>query len=37
LLFRLGATCERVHAGVRGLDLIDEAERYSRAARSLGV
>jgi uncharacterized protein (TIGR02569 family) len=37
LLFRLGATSERVRAGVRGLDLTDEAERYSRAAAAIGL
>ena len=37
LLFRLGATSERVLAGVQGLDLDDEAERYDRAATAVGL
>ena len=37
LLFRIGATCERVRVGVPGLDLTDEAERYNRAATALGL
>jgi hypothetical protein len=37
LLFRIGATSERVHAGVPGLDVPDEALRYEHAAAVLGL
>lgn len=37
LLFRMCTTSERVRAGVPGLDVQDEAERYRRAATTLGL
>lgn len=37
LLFRIGATSERVNAGRRGIDVHDEAARFGRAAAAIGL
>lgn len=37
LLFRLATTNERVAAGVGGVDLHDEAQRYNTAAATIGL
>lgn len=37
LLFRIGATSERVKAGDRGSDVADEARRYHRVSAMLGL